>query len=111
MEEHITFNETLENNLKTVLNVIKKAGIRYDDSELLHLSSDFDLLLRDKIDILKSIENEEVDDRYEEGYDEGYEDGRKEGYEEGSSLVWEEAYNQGHDDGYKHGYSQGFEWV
>lgn len=95
MEEHITFNETLENNLKTALNVIKKAGNRYDDSELLHFYSDFDLLLRDKIDILKSAENVELDDRYEEAYGEGYEDGREEGYEEG--------YNEGYEAGYEAG--------
>lgn len=109
MEEHITFNEALENNLKTVLNVLKKAGNRYNDREILHFYSDFDLLLRDKIDILKSIENEEVDDRYEEGYDEGYEDGREEGYEEGSSYVWEEAYNEGYEQGYNQGYETGYE--
>lgn len=101
MEEHITFNETLENNLKTALNVIKKAGNRYNDREILHFYSDFDLLLRDKIDILKNAENVELDDRYEEGYEDGY--------EEGSSYVWEEAYNEGYEEGYNQGYEVGYD--
>lgn len=91
MGEHIIFNETLENNLKTTLNIIKVAGAKYNDKELLQLYNDLDLLVQDNKEFLAGRDGDSFEslayEHYQAGYSDGYSDGHRDGFEEGYESV------------------------
>ena len=59
------------------------------------------------------INNEDVDDKYQEGYADGYEDGETYGSEEGVSLAYDtgkgDGYSDGYEEGRKDGWNEGYE--
>lgn len=89
--ESITFNETLENNLKTVLSIIEGAGIKHNDKELLQLHNDLGLLIQDNKEFLAGSDGDSIEslvhEHYQAGYSDGYSDGHKDGFDEGYELA------------------------